>query len=100
MRTHVQQYLILLLYMCPHTTQYQASAYLFSFAGAQLETAVSRYSAYLLYWYKSTNTDAGWQPGGEEPVDRQRLSRLSEHVPRRHSGTPDGCSACQYLIYY
>ena len=48
----------------------------------------------LAYWYKSTNTDAAWQPGGEEPVDRQRLSRLSEHVPRRHSGTPDRCSAC------
>jgi len=46
--------------MCPHTTKYQASAYLFSFAGAQLETGVSRYSVYLL---TGTKVQILTQPG-------------------------------------
>jgi hypothetical protein len=33
--------------------------------------AASRYSAYLLYWYKSTNTDAEGAAGGSGLVQRK-----------------------------
>jgi len=54
----------------------------------------SRYSVYLLYWYKSTNTDAAAPPPGIAPVEK-----VARGLPPLTTSSSTGSRYSNVLLY-